>query len=63
MRSFLADGEWSDAFGPPVGARDCIEQPGIATLYAISGGLMELLGPVFWAALIVFLLQAELSAG
>ena len=27
----------------------------------VTGGLMELLGPAFWAALVVLLLQAELT--
>lgn len=39
---------------------DCSDQPAIALLYAISGVLMEILGPVFWAALVVLSIQAEL---
>jgi hypothetical protein len=36
-----------------------LDRPAIATLYAISGVLLDLLGPMLWAALIVLLLQAE----
>jgi hypothetical protein len=39
---------------------DLLDRPGIATLYAISGVLMDLLSPMFWATLIVLFLQAEL---
>jgi hypothetical protein len=39
---------------------DLADRPAIAVLYAISGVLMETLGPVFWGALIVLFIQAEL---
>jgi len=39
---------------------DFSDQPKIAQLYAISGVLMNVLGAVFWAALIVLFVQAEL---
>jgi hypothetical protein len=32
----------------------------VAVLYQISGVLMEILCPIFWAALIVLFIQAEL---
>jgi hypothetical protein len=38
---------------------DFSDQPLIARLYTISGVLMEILGPMFWVALIVLLIQAE----
>ena len=38
---------------------DFSDQPVIAGLYAVSGVLMEILGPMFWAALIVLFIQAE----
>jgi hypothetical protein len=38
---------------------DLIDRPGIATLYAISGVLLDLLGPMFWAALIVLSIEAQ----
>ena len=39
---------------------DFSEQPVIAVIYEISRVLMEMLGPMFWAALIVLFTQAEL---
>lgn len=39
---------------------DFSDQPVIALLYAVSGVVMEILGPMFWAALIVLFSQAEL---
>ena len=63
MRSFVGDGEPSAAFGARVSEFDFADRPGMAALYAVTGGLMELLGPVFWAALVVLLVQAELIAG
>jgi hypothetical protein len=59
MRSFLADGEPSATFGSLAWNSDFTDQPGIALLYAITGCLMELIGPAFWAALIVLFVQAE----
>jgi hypothetical protein len=63
MRSFLADGEPSAVFGSRIRNSDIIDRPEIAVLYAITGNLMEWLGPAFWAALVVLLVQAELAAG
>jgi hypothetical protein len=60
MRSFLADGDPSAPFGSRSWNSDFPDQPEIAVLYAITGWLMELLGPIFWAALIVLFVQAEL---
>ena len=39
---------------------DFSDQPAIAVLYGVAGVLMEILGPMFWAALFVLLIQAEL---
>ena len=39
---------------------DFSDQPVIALLYAVSGMLMEILGLVFWAALIVLFMKLEL---
>ena len=39
---------------------DLADRPGIALLYALSGAVIEFVGPVFWATLIVLLIQAEL---
>jgi hypothetical protein len=63
MRSFVADGELSDSFGSRAYDGDVTDHPEIAALYAITGGLMELVGPVFWAALIVLWVRAELITG
>jgi len=63
MRSFFADEEPSAVFGSGTRNNDFTDQPGIALLYAVTGSLMELVGPMLWAALVVLLVQAELSAG
>jgi hypothetical protein len=60
MRSLFADGEPSAPFGSRSWNNDFTDQPEIALLYATAGWLMELFGPMFWAALIVLLVQAEL---
>ena len=56
------DPDWERRSIPvlPAAYLDVIDCPGIATLYAISGALLDLLGPMFWAALIVLFIQAEL---
>lgn len=60
MWSFPADGGPSAVFGSRNWDVDVTDDPVIALLYAVTGRLMELLGPAFWAALVVLLLQAEL---
>ena len=60
MRSLLADGEPSVVFRSRAWSSDFTDQPEIALLYAVTGSLMELLGPIFWAALVALLIQAEL---
>jgi hypothetical protein len=62
MQPFLADGEPSAVFGSHSWNSDFTDRPEIALLYAVTGVLMELLGPAFWAALVVLLLQAELMS-
>ena len=61
MWSFPADGEPSAVLGSRGWNGDPTDKPGFTLLYAVTGGLMELLGPMFWAALVVLLLQAELT--
>src|SRR4051812_18175892 len=39
---------------------ECLDRLSIVLLDAISGIMREVLGPMFWAALIVLFLQAEL---
>jgi len=41
-------------------AIDFSDRPTLALLYALSGWLMNFLGPMFWAALIVAFLYAEM---
>jgi hypothetical protein len=38
---------------------DLSDRPVVAIAYLLAGGLMEILGPVFWAVLIVSFLFAE----
>lgn len=40
---------------------DLTDRPLIAALYTISGLLMRILGPAFWAAIVVLFLYAELT--
>jgi hypothetical protein len=60
MRSYPIDPESFPL--PTSGVRevDLSDQPVIALLYAISAVLMEILGPMFWAALILLFIHAEL---
>jgi hypothetical protein len=60
MRSFSADGEPSVLYASRVFENGLADQPLIAVLYAVTGCLMELLGPAFWAALVILFVQAEL---
>jgi hypothetical protein len=43
-----------------LGGLDFADQPLLAVLYMISAALVEFFGPMFWAALIVLFIQAEL---
>jgi hypothetical protein len=57
MRSFLVDGETSAVVAS--GARDrCASAATL--LHAAGDMLMEQLGPMFWAALLVMWVQAQL---
>jgi|HubBroStandDraft_6_1064221.scaffolds.fasta_scaffold3116530_1 hypothetical protein len=62
MRTFIAGGEPSAAYAPPVDTGDLAKQPIVELLYAVTGEMMELLGPMFWAALIILYVQAEFLA-
>jgi hypothetical protein len=44
---------------PDPRAPDLSDRPMVAIAYLLAGGLMEILGPVFWAVLIVGFLFAE----
>jgi hypothetical protein len=63
MRTFLTDSDPSAIFRSRIREYDFADRPVVARLNAIAGAMMELLGPMFWAALVVLLVQAELSAG
>jgi hypothetical protein len=39
------------------------DQKFLVSLYAFSGLIVDFLGPMFWAALFVLLIEAELAAG
>jgi len=60
MRSYPIDLESFPFPTSRVREVDFADQPVIAVLYAVSGVLMEILGPMFWAALIALFIQAEL---
>jgi hypothetical protein len=42
---------------------DCGKHPLIAKINLLAGALLEIIGPMFWAALILLTLWAELSPG
>lgn len=63
MRTFLADSDPSATFRSRIGDYDFAGRPVVARLNVVAGAMMELLGPMFWAALVMLLIQAELSAG
>jgi hypothetical protein len=48
-----------DTYRQPI-AIDFSDRPTLALAYALSGWLMDLLGPMFWAVLIVGFLYAEI---
>ena len=60
MQIYRTDPELLPPSAQPVPGLNLADDPVIALLYDISGVLMELLGPMFWAALIVLFIQAEL---
>jgi len=62
MHLLLADADPSGVLDARVRIREVANRPVIAVLYALSGGLMELFGPIFWATLIVLFIEAELFA-
>jgi hypothetical protein len=62
MESFVTDREPLQRATQRSGEIDFADQPAIAVLYVIAGGLMEFFGPMFWAALIVLFVQAEIFA-
>lgn len=45
----------------PVGQVDIPDRGSLAGVYAISYAVLEILGPMFWAALFVLLVEAGLS--
>jgi hypothetical protein len=60
MRTLFSNGEDLAAqAGRPVKV-DLHGRPMLAMLYALSGIAIDLFGPMFWAALIVLFVQAEL---
>jgi hypothetical protein len=60
MGPFPTDRELAALFFEKRNPVDLTGRPVIAFLYAIGGGLMDLFGPMFWAALIVGFLYAEI---
>ena len=50
-------------FDQPVGHVDIPDRGFLAGVYAISYAVVEILGPMFWAALFVLFVEAKTSAG
>jgi hypothetical protein len=50
-------------FEQPVGHFDIPDHRFLAGVCAISYAIVEILGPMFWAALFVLFIEAEISAG
>jgi hypothetical protein len=63
MHSSIADSEPSAAFHARVDSVGTTIGPALAALHVLSGELMELVGPMFWAALVVLSIEARLLAG
>jgi hypothetical protein len=60
MQTLFSDGEHPAArAGQPIEV-DFHGRPMLGVLYALSGIAIDLFGPIFWAMLIVLLVQAEL---
>jgi hypothetical protein len=53
------DGHEAVSAGPERSALELPNDPTLETAYLLAGGLMEFLGPLFWAVLIVGFLFAE----
>src|SRR5215216_4108890 len=54
-----AEAEWPSGEAPTWRGFDPDEHPAIAELHDIAGRLVEIIGPMFWAALIALFLWAE----
>ena len=61
MQSIFAEDDLPAGFAPRALATDFADEPGIAEAYMLADALMEFLGPVFWAALIVLFVWVELK--
>ena len=62
MRSFLADEKPTAVFPSRLWKSDFADEPWIAELHTLADAVIELLGPIFWAALIVLFIRVELFA-
>ena len=62
MRALLDDRARAGLLASLGGDGHSVDQPLVAALYTLTGGLMEALGPMFWAALVVLFIQAALFA-
>jgi hypothetical protein len=60
MGPFPTDRELAALFFEKRNPVDLTGRPVLAFLYALGGCLMDLFGPMFWAALIVGFLYAEI---
>jgi hypothetical protein len=60
MGPFPTDRELAALFFEKKNPVDLTGRPVLAVLYAFGGCLMDLFGPMFWAALIVGFLYAEI---
>jgi hypothetical protein len=60
---FRTEPEPSPLSARHAGEVDLTDQPAVALLHAVAGAAVELLGPMFWAALIVLFIRVELRAG
>jgi hypothetical protein len=49
--------------GPAPPSLDLVEEPAAAIAHLLAGGLYEILGPFFWAALVAGFVFAEFAAG
>jgi hypothetical protein len=61
VQFFLSDADPAACFKAKAGECNFADEPGIAELYMLAAALMEFLGPMFWAALIVLFIWVELT--
>ena len=62
MLSPVIDPAWPEPVAEPITPDlDLVDRPGLALAYLLTGGLMEICGPLFWSILGAGFLVAEFA--